>query len=112
MSLRWGRQAPSQRRLSRQGGPPLGVGGVDVLHRGRGGDAEYAYEVDGVGGVPGLVEDAVLAEFGRAEPQRPEDAGHDHAGDRRGGVHWRGRARGPTGGGWGGGAAAGGGGGR
>src|SRR6266849_5065389 len=87
MSLRWRRQAPSQRRLSRQGGPPLGVGGVDVLHRGRGGDAEYAYEVDGVGGVPGLVEDAVLAEFGRAEPQRPEDAGHDHAGDRREGVH-------------------------
>src|SRR5216684_4242824 len=36
---------PSQRRLSRQGGPPLGVGGVDVLHLGRGGDAEYAYEV-------------------------------------------------------------------
>src|SRR5260370_40223923 len=107
MSLRWRRQAPRQRPLSRQGGPPLGVGGADVLHRGRGGDAEHAHEVDGAGGVPGLVEDAVLAELGRAEPQRPEDAGHDHAGDRREGGHGGGLPAVQPAGGWGGGASGG-----
>jgi hypothetical protein len=44
------------RGLSRQGETALGVGGVDVFHRGSGGDAEHAHEVDGVGGVAGFEE--------------------------------------------------------
>jgi hypothetical protein len=39
----------------------FGVGGLDVVHGGLGGEAEDAHEVDGVSGVPGFVEDAVLA---------------------------------------------------
>jgi len=45
------------------------VGSGDVLHSGGGGDAEHAHEVHGVGGVAGLVEDAVLAELGGAQAQ-------------------------------------------
>jgi hypothetical protein len=36
-----------------EGGSPLGVGGVDVLYRGLGDDAEHPYQVDGVGGAAG-----------------------------------------------------------
>ena len=39
----------------------FGVGGLDVVHGGVGGEAEDAHEVDGVSGVPGLVQDPVLA---------------------------------------------------
>src|SRR5260370_37272808 len=81
MSLRWRRQAPSQRRLSRQGGPPLGVGGVEVLHRGRGGDAEYAYEVDGVGGVAGLGRGAGLGGGWRGWAPPPAAGGGEPAPD-------------------------------
>lgn len=39
--------------------------------------------MDRVGGVAGFVEDAVLAELGRAQAQRTENVVHDHGGDRR-----------------------------
>jgi hypothetical protein len=70
-------------RLSPESGPTFGVGGVDILHRGLGGNAEDAHEMDWVGGVAGFVEDAVLAELGRAQAQGPENVVHDHGGDGR-----------------------------
>ena len=39
----------------------FGVGGLDVVHGGLGREAEDAHEMDRVGGVPGLIEDPVLA---------------------------------------------------
>ena len=62
------------------------MGGLDVVHGGLGAEAEDAHEVDGVGGVPGLVEDPVLPESGRAEAELGEGGVHDGEGDRRAGV--------------------------
>ena len=63
----------------------FGMGRLDVVHGGLGAEAEDAHEVDGVGGVPGLVQDPVLPEFGRAEAELGEGGVHDGEGDRRAG---------------------------
>src|SRR6516165_317898 len=49
--------------LSRCGRAAFGVGGLDVGHSGLSADAEHVHEVDRVGGVGGLVEDAVAAQL-------------------------------------------------
>jgi hypothetical protein len=61
------------------------MGSLDVLHGGFGGEAEDAHEVDGVGGVPGLVQDPVLPDFGRGEAEPGEDGVDAGQGDRRAG---------------------------
>lgn len=73
--------------LSGRDGLALGVGGGDVAHRGAGGDAEHTHEMDGVGGVAGLVEDPVLPQLGGVEAKRPKDQADRQAGDRRAGAH-------------------------
>ena len=61
------------------------MGCLDVLHGGVGGQAEDAHEVDGVGGVPGFVQDPVLPHLGRGEAEFAEDGVEDGMGDRRAG---------------------------
>jgi hypothetical protein len=59
------------------------VSGVDVVDGGALGDAEDADQVDRVGGVPGLVQDAVLPQPGRSDAERfeygPDRGGADRA---------------------------------
>jgi hypothetical protein len=69
--------------LSRPGRAAFWVGGLDVGHGGLGADAEHVHEVDRVGGVGGLVEDAVAAQLRGGEPEPLEDGVHDSVGDRR-----------------------------
>jgi hypothetical protein len=56
------------------------VCGLHVGHGGLGADAEHVHEVDRVGGVGGLVEDAVAAQLRRGEPEPLEDGVHDAVG--------------------------------
>jgi NTP pyrophosphatase (non-canonical NTP hydrolase) len=61
------------------------VGGVDVVDGGALGDAEDADQVDRVGGVPGLVQDAVLSQPHRVDAERLEHV-PDHGGADRAGI--------------------------
>jgi hypothetical protein len=54
--LRW----PPDHTSAWQRRPTFGVRGVRIVHGGGDADAKDAHELDGVGGVPGFIEDAVL----------------------------------------------------